>query len=391
MTVVKTIVQTWLDRCRATPHQTALREKRRGIWRSISWHDYHDAVLRIATGLERAGLRRGEVVSIVSESRPEWLYVDMAAQALGCISHGAYPTCPPHRVVHQLALAGARVVFVDNADQAVKILEEGQLLPALERIVVFDARGLGALNDAQVVGLNAFVGEQTIPDADRQRLERWVGEARSGDVAFLASTAGSSGTPRLAAIDHDAALRRAVSMQNAVDVRAGDRVLCFVPLANVAERMFSAVLPLLLECEVHFPESPATVANDLREVQPDWVHAPPRFWEKLRARTESIAMVASPLSRRLYRDCINAASSGWLTSLSRRHILRSMGLAQARCGYSGGAPVAPSLQRWFDAIGMPLADVYESAETCGPALLQPMGTPGGGRHIGNRDPYWAGQ
>lgn len=382
MTGTKTIVQTWLDRCRATPEQTVLRQKRRGIWNSISWQDYHDAVLRIAAGLERAGLRRGEVVSIVSESRPEWLYVDMAAQALGCVSHGAYPTCSSLRLAHQLGLAGARLVFVDSVDQAAKILDVAHALPALERIVVFDVRGLRALEQRHAVGLREFMGEHAILDADRRRFERRAEETVAGELAILASTAGSSGAPRLAAITHDAALRRAASMQQAFDVRSGDRTMCFVPLANVAERMFSAVLPLLLDCEVHFPESPATVANDLREIQPDWIHAPPRFWEKLLARTESVAMLASPVSRRLFRDCTDVARGGWLTSLSRRHIRRAMGLARARTGYSGGAPAALSLRRWFAALGLPLVDLYESAETCGPALRQPLGAAGGDAALG---------
>lgn len=381
MTDAKTIVQAWLGRCRAEPRKTALRHKRRGIWRAISWQDYHHAVLRIGLAIENAGLGRGAVVSIVSESRPEWLYVDMAAQALGCVSHGAYPTCSAQRIMRQLSLAGTDIVFVENAEQAEKILEVQPLLPGLRRIVVFDARGLRELKSDQVVSLAEFVGDQAIGDLELQRFEQSIGHTQVGDIAFLCTTAGSTGVPRLAAITHEAALRRARTMQTAFNVHTGDRTLCFVPLANAAERLFSAVLPLLVAVQVHFPENPATVANDLREIQPDWVHAPPRFWEKLLARTESIAMLASPLARRLYRHSMDSRRTDWIRGLSQRHLRRSMGLARARAGYSGGAAVAPALHRWFLETGLTLWDVYESAETCGPALRFPLAQSGDGAEL----------
>lgn len=372
MSDAKTLVQAWLDRCRSTPSQTALRHKCRGIWRSVSWQEYRDAVLRIAQALERLGLGKGAVVSIVSESRPEWLYVDMAAQASGCVSHGVYPTCAAPRTSQQLALAGTDIVFVEDAWQASKILQAGQVPAALRAIVVFDTRGLRELRSDQVMSLADFMGDPVIDDAAIRRFEQRAASVGEEDVAFLCATAGSVGAARLAAITHACALRRAQTLRVAFDVRAQDRTLCFVPLANAAERMFSAVLPLQMDVRVYFPESSATVANDLREVQPDWVHAPARFWERLLARTESAAMLASPLARRLYARSVDVASTGWTSDVSRRHLLRSMGLARARAGYSGGAAVAPALHHWFQAMGLRLWDVYESAETCGPALRLPL-------------------
>lgn len=372
MTEAKTIVQAWLDRSRVAPEQTALRHKRRGIWRSITWQNYHDAVLRIALAIERAGVVSGSVVSIISESRPEYLYADLAAQALGCVSHGVYPTCSARRVGEQLELAGTDLVFVENAEQAEKVLEALPQLPSLRLIVVFDARGLRELSSDRAEGLAVFMGTQAIGEKDLRHFEDRIGSTRADEVAFLFGTAGSTGVPRLAAVTHEVALRRVRAMQTAFDTRAGDRTLCFVPLANAAERMFSAVLPLLENLEVDFPESPATVMNDLREVQPDWVHAPPRFWEKLLARTESVAMLASPLARRMYQRSFDSLRSDWIAQLSRHHLRRSMGLARARIGYCGGAAVSRALHRWFNAIDLPLSDIYESAETCGPAVRLPM-------------------
>lgn len=364
-----TLPQAWLARCRAQPAQVALRHKRRGIWRPVAWGEFFVQARAIGLALDRLGLLPGEVVSIVSESRPEWLYADMAAQAMGLVSHGVYPTCSAGRVGRHLAEAGTRVAFVENAAQAAKVLASAERLPRLARVVVFDDAGVPALGDPRVLGLALFVAaDDAAPVA---RFEARIAAGQGGDTAFLAATAGTTGAPRLAAFSHAAALRQGAAMQAALGAREGDRSLCFVPLASAAERILSALLPVLGHGLVHFPESPATVANDLREVEPHWVHAPPRFWEKLQARTESAALLSAPRERRLYRRSVDGPGGGWLARAARRQLRRSLGLAQARQLFSGGALADPALAQWYAAIGVPLVDLYESAETCGPCLLAP--------------------
>ncbi|MDM0082236.1 AMP-binding protein [Variovorax sp. J31P179] len=364
-----TLPQAWLARCRAQPDQVAMRHKRRGIWRAVTWSEFFAQAQAIGLALDRLGLVPGEVVSIISESRPEWLHADMAAQAMGFVSHGVYPTCSARRVGRHLADAGSRVAFVENAAQAAKVLASAARLPRLARVVAFDERGVRELGDARVVGLAAFLAaDEAAPAA---RFEARIAAGQGGDTAFLAGTAGTTGTPRLAAFSQAAAMRQGAAVQVALGTRDGDRSLCFVPLASAAERILAAVLPVLGHGLVHFPESPATVANDLREVEPHWVHAPPRFWEKLQARTESAALLTAPRERRLYRRSIDGTAGGWLAQAARRHVRRSLGLARARQVFSGGALAAPALAQWYGAIGVPLVDLYESAETCGPCLLGP--------------------
>ena len=240
-------------------------------------------------------------------------------------------------------------------------------------MVVFEERGLRELHDPRVIGFGAFIAvSETRPEP---LFEQRIAAGQGGDIGFLVSTAGSTGTPRIAAITQATALRQAAEMRATLGAQDGDRILCFVPMANAAERMFAAVLPVLGDCLVHFPESPATVGNDLREVEPHWVHAPPRFWERLQARTESAALRSAPRARRLYRrsveDTGSGTATGWLQRAARLQVRRSLGLARARQVFSGGAAAAASLARWYQAIGVPMVDLYESAETCGPCLLLP--------------------
>jgi len=108
--------------------------------------------------------------------------------------------------------------------------------------------------------------------------------------------------------------------------------------------------------------------NDLREVQPHWVHAPPRFWEKLRASTESSWLLAAPRSARLCRQAM-AGRGGLLSRVVRHRLRASLGLGGTYRAYSGGSLLSPDAQQWYASLGIELIDLYESAETCGPVFV----------------------
>jgi len=346
-----------------------MRHKRRGIWHSITWGEFLERSRAIGLALKRLGLEPGEVVSILSESRPEWLYVDMAAQAMGFPSHGIHPTDPVRRVNAQLALAQTRAVFVEDAAQAAKVLAPSTAvphLPHLRHVIVFDDRGLREVHDPRLVSLSALMATG---DGATSIFESRVLAGGEDGIGWLAATTGSMGEPRIAAFTQSAVLRQGQATRAATGAVDGDRTLCFASLAHAAERVLAAVLPVLGESVVHFPESPATVLNDLREVEPHWVHAPPRFWEKLRARTESTALLTPARERALYRRSVDSGAADWLARAARRHVRASLGLTRARRVFSGGALASPSLAGWYASIGSPLVDLYESAETCGVCLL----------------------
>jgi long-chain acyl-CoA synthetase len=346
-----------------------MRHKRRGIWQAIAWSEYLSRTCGIASGLERLGLQPGEVLSVVSESRPEWLYADMAIQALGLMSHAVHPTCTPTLLVRQLLRAGTRVAFVEHAAQAACLVAASSMLPRLRLVVVFEDRGLRQLEDPRVVSLTAFA-----PPADNAglaALSQRIGTGRGVDLSVLSPSAGQSGEPRMAAFSHATILRQSDVLLDQLGLRDANRVLCFAPLAQLTERLVATAVPLSCDVLVHFPESPATVPNDLREVEPDWVHAPPRFWEKMKARTESAALRSAPRARRLFELSMEGQGAGWLRSAARRQLRRTLGLGRVHRAFSGGAPVSAALGAWYLAIGVQLEDMYESVETCGPLVLGP--------------------
>ena len=119
----------------------ALRHKKHGLWQTVTWHQYYQHAQSVGLALLNLGLRQGDGVCVLAENRPEWLYVDMAAQCLGMVGNGIYPTSSPKQLQHILLDSGTRVLFVENQEQLDKVLEVIEACPALQHIVVMEREG----------------------------------------------------------------------------------------------------------------------------------------------------------------------------------------------------------------------------------------------------------
>ena len=125
----------------------ALREKKKGLWRRISWDEYDTHVRNFSLGLKSFGLQKGDRVSILGDNCPEWLYADLATQAAGGISVGVYPTNSYVQVKYILDHSQSRFVIVKDQEQADKILLIKDQLPFLEKMIVIDMKGLRKYDD----------------------------------------------------------------------------------------------------------------------------------------------------------------------------------------------------------------------------------------------------
>jgi len=359
---VATLPQLWRRRCALWGERPALRHKERGIWQGLRWSDYFADARAIGLALADAGLESGEVVSILSDNRPQWLVADMAVQAMGYVSHGMYPCSTAAQVRHALSQAGSRVVFVENADQLVKVLEVRDACPDLRHIVVIDTRGLRRLADPQVSSFEEWhkrgnAAAASEPALFDQRIDAGAGE----DVAFLASTAGSTGASRLVAVRHESFVQEVRATRPWLQLQPRDRALSIVSLAQHGERLMAAKSTLMHEVLLHFPESGATVFNDLVEVAPHLLFAPPRFFEKLQGLTELFMQEAIPVARAAYGASLSARPSWW-QRWTRERVRSALGLRDVRLALTSGASSPTQVGDWFAAIGVPLLDCYSLAE-----------------------------
>ena len=371
--------------------QVAMREKRLGIWRSISWREYGEKARHVGLGLVALGLRPKDVVAIAAENCPEWLYTDLGALSVGAITNGIYTTDSPTQVEYIVNDSGTRFFFAENEEQLDKILEVRARCPQLVKIFVYDMEGLHGLRDDQVMRFDALLDlgaqyEREHPGA----FDAMVELAKPEDLAILVYTSGTTGPPKGAMLSHRNILFQLGYSDFIAEPRPGDQQLSFLPLSHIAERTFTVFYPLRSGATVNFAESIDTVPENIREVAPAVFFAVPRIWEKfysavaLRMREATLpgklayAWAIGVGARMAERRIEGRRPPAWLRLLYGvadflvlDNLKRSMGLHRARGAATGAAPIAPELIKWYMALGIDMREVYGQTENCGLATAMP--------------------
>jgi long-chain acyl-CoA synthetase len=371
----------------------AMREKTYGIWRSISWKEYGENARAVGCGFAALGLRRGEVVSVISENNPEWLYCDLGAQGIGGVCSGVYTTDSPKQVDYLFNDSRTRIAIVENEEQLDKVLEVRERCPDLLKIVVLDLEGLRDFSDPMVISFDELmrIGE----DYHRLHPTFWEQELALGkpdDLAILIYTSGTTGMPKGAMISHRNLLFQLENTADLADAGPDDEQLSFLPLCHIAERGFTVLYPLRSGATVNFAESLETVAENFRELQPTVMLAVPRFWEKFYSGIAIRMRDATWLGQFAYKLAIDAGmqmadaklearepSAGlkirfWLAEkLVLGNIKRMIGLERARYLLTGAAPISPDLIKWYMALGCDMREVYGQTENVGLATAPPPG------------------
>ena len=371
--------------------RVALREKEFGIWQEVSWADYAGHVRAVGLGLESLGLRRGETLAIVCGNRPAWLYTELGAQAVGAIPVGVYVDSLPEQLRYIVEHSEARIVMVEDQEQADKVLGARAQLPKLERIVVDDTRGLEDYREPLLISLEEVEGRGQEADArEPGHYDALLERGRPDDVALLAYTSGTTGDPKAAMLSHRNLVSMATGVTQVDRVRDTDDIVSFLPFSWVGEQLMSVAIALHAGATVSFPEGQATLREDLREIGPHVIIAPPRFWEamcseyqvkigdagrlKEAAARLAIGVGMRVAERRLKRQRVGPGlrvAGGLAHLLTFRALLDRLGLSRVRCAYTGGAALGPELFRFFRAIGLNLKQVYGQTESGGISVLHP--------------------
>ena len=370
-------------------HAVALREKKYGIWQEVTWEQYAGHVRAVGLGLARLGLARGDRVAVISGNRPAWLYVELGAQSVGAIPLGIFVDSLPEQVQFILEHSEARFVLVEDQEQVDKVRSVRDMLPMLERIVVDDVRGLEDDDDPGVMSLAAVETLGRELDArEPLRYAELLAAGQPADLALLAYTSGTTGAPKAAMISHRNLLAMAAGVTQVDRLAERDEIVSFLPFAWVGEQLISVAIALHVGATVNFPEASATMRDDLREVGPHVMIAPPRVWETMCSEYQVRIADAGVLKRAATRLALaigarvatreggpTAPGWGWRMLhrgaylLAFRAMLDKLGLARIRYAYSGGAPLGPEIFRFFRAIGLNLKQVYGQTETAGICVL----------------------
>src|SRR6201991_2332643 len=281
LTVADTIARSFLLAVQTRGDRPAIREKKFGVWHPTSWRQWLQISKEIAYALHATGFRPGDVASIIANAVPEWVYADMGILCVGGVSSGIYPTDSAAQVEYLVNDSRTKVIFAEDEEQLDKILSCRSRCPTLERIVVFDMEGLSAFSDPMVLSLAEFSALGRNYAQSREALwEDMVASRSSDELAILVYTSGTTGPPKGAMHANRSVVHQMRHANDFIVASDNEQRLVFLPLCHVAERVAGYYTSMALGSVMNFAESPETVPDNLREVQPTVFFAVPRIWEK---------------------------------------------------------------------------------------------------------------
>jgi long-chain acyl-CoA synthetase len=371
-----TLVELFFDAVDRLGRHAALRYHRMGSWHRFTYRDVFDRVWAVTGGLSQAGLSRGDRAAILSPNRPEWALADYGCLCAGVVDVPIYSTLIPAQIQYILKDAGVRLVFVSDREQLEKILEIWDDLPELRKVVVFDPPE-GELPEG-VQGWKAFLkeGAEGLPGGSEDGFRTDALSAGPEDTATILYTSGTTGDPKGVMLSHNNLSSNVRAASQVLPLDHEDTTLSFLPLSHVFQRMVDYLL-FSKGCTIAYARSLDTVPDDLKVVRPTVVVSVPRLYEKVYARvtaTSGVKGVLATWARGVGSRWADRRLAGKEPPASLRiryalaHKLVFSKIAQGVGGrlryfVSGGAPLAPEINKFFFSAGIMILEGYGLTET----------------------------
>ena len=359
---------------RQHPNDVALREKDFGIWRSITWAQYQERVRAFTLGLITLGVSKGDVVALLGDNRPDWVMGEIAAHAMGAMSLGIYRDAMDEEVAYLITYADVHVVFAEDEEQVDKLLNLGERLPTLKRIIYSDPRGLRKYDDPRLMAATELVRLGEALHAEQPGLyDGMVQATRGEDVAVLCTTSGTTSNPKLAMLPAGRILRHCASYLSVDPKGPEDEYVSVLPLSWIMEQIYAVGMGTLSRMRVNFVEEAETMMNDFREIGPSFVLFAPRLWEQIAADVRARVMDASPFKQRMFEygmklglEALAQGKRSWLADRILFRALRDrLGFSNLKSAATGGAALGPDTFKFFQALGVPMRQIYGQTETMG--------------------------
>jgi long-chain acyl-CoA synthetase len=339
---------------------TALRWRTAdGGWGEWTWRDYAERAARAAGGFAALGVERGERVVLMLRNRPEFHVADMGALLAGTTPVSIYNSSSPDQIQYLASHSDAVVAVVEDVDFLERFLKVRPELPALRRVVVLD--------DPDRLAPDDVVRFDDLLDADPVDLEAAAAAVQPDDLATVIYTSGTTGPPKGVMLSHFNVCWTTESTRRAIGFPVeGFRLVSYLPMAHVAERMVTHYFHVLDGTEVTSCPDPAQLAAYLREVRPNYFFAVPRVWEKLYAGVHA-ALAADPEKQAAVEKAMEAGATDALAPVRAQ-----IGLDDCQVAFSGAAPIPLEVFRFFLELGLPMSEIYGMSECSGPMTWEPF-------------------
>ncbi|WP_041331494.1 long-chain fatty acid--CoA ligase [Roseiflexus castenholzii] len=398
-----TLPQLLMHNAQRFGDRVALREKDFGIWQTVTWRQFADHVRAFALGLRALGVQRGDKVAIIGDNRPEWLYAELATQAIGGASIGVYQDSVAEEVRYLVEAADARVIVVEDQEQVDKMIEIWSQLHGVLKVIYYEPKGLRRYQAPYLASFPDIEELGRVYDREHPGLfEAELAQGRPDDVAILSTTSGTTGKPKLAMLTHRNLISQGAGLLAVDPLGPDDEFVSFLPLAWVGEQMITVAAGLQCGLTINFPESTDTVQENIREIGPRVMFSPPRIWENMLSQVQVKIQDSTRLKRAAYEWAVrqgyamadarfNGVAPGLFLrlkyTLARLLVFEELkdhlGLRFLKRAYTGGAALGPDVFRFYHAIGVNLKQVYGQTESAGLSVIhrdgqikfQTVGTP----------------
>ncbi|MGC8881506.1 MAG: AMP-dependent synthetase/ligase [Bryobacteraceae bacterium] len=378
--MLRMAAETWDGR--PALHQPLGKEQ----YRTWTWREYLETAGRAAASLRAAGVKKGDIVGLSSETRAEFYLADMGVMTAGAVAAALYTSLPATEQVRTLEACRPRLVFVENP-KSLRALNLAGLGRLQVPVVLLSGE------DSSAVTFEEFLemGARALA-ADPGLVERMQNEIQPSDPAILYLTSGATGEPKMGLVSHNAILANCECGPPVLPLGEGDSTLAFLPSAHITQRLVVELLMVRMGVEVYFSEGLSKMPAELRRVRPTFFVAPPRVWERIYASVTTEIRKKPAAVRKLFYLGLGVGSeaararaqgrepSAWVKASLKffdravfARIRERLG-GRLKVAASGAAPLGRELAEFFSAIGLPLIEGYGLTEG-GVLILNPLSNP----------------
>ncbi|MGA1437367.1 MAG: AMP-dependent synthetase/ligase, partial [Ilumatobacteraceae bacterium] len=351
-------------------------------WQNYTYADVRSLAARTAAGLQALDVEPGERVMLMMRNRPDFHWLDLGAQFVRATPVSIYNSSSAEELQFLAEHAEARVIIVEDGGFLDRVLQVRDQLPLLEHIFVIEAPISGLPDGVRLVDELLANGE-----AD---LETLAAVTSPDDLATLIYTSGTTGPPKGVMITQYNVVYAVAILQEVLeeDDIENWRVISYLPMAHIAERVTSHYQALVTGGEVSTCPDPGLLPAYLGEVHPSMLFGVPRVFEKVYAGVNA-ALAADPERQKAFNDGVAAAleikaaeRAGTITQEQRdtwdfldavafSQVRALVGMDELKIAITGAAPIPSEIIEWFNAVGINLTEIYGLSETTGPLTFSP--------------------
>jgi long-chain acyl-CoA synthetase len=369
--------------------KVALREKDFGIWQTVTWREYWDNVRNLALGLHQLGFQKGDKLSVIADNGPEWFYSELAAQSLGGAVVGVYPDSHLEQVEFIINHSDSTFVVAGDQEQADKILAIKDKCPGIKKLIVNDPKGMRNYDDPLLFFLKDIQKSGiSLAEKEPRLFDSMVDGISADDMGWIGYTSGTTGLPKGSMITHRNMTSAGILLDEVDNAKETDNYVSFLPLSWIGEQHYAIYWSLAKGFTVNFPEKVETTQQDMREIAPEIMLAPPRIWEKMCSDVQVKIQDAAWIKRKVYESVLSVGyriidfklnkknppaylkflkwAGYWLLFRSLKNYL---GLARVRHVYTGGAPLGPEIFKMFQALDINIKQAYGMTELSGGVII----------------------